>query len=570
MNSEELELSLRTEFENYLKGVLAGMQQDVAEFQKNFEAEFEKHRSQMDDAFRNLSARFESDVRFDQAFTESVVEHLRLARDDGAQLTAQAFADAEDLEQAASSSANYDRLRDAINDISSELTQSAILKSLVDNAAKFTPRGAFFIVKHDNFVCWRRFDGDGHSDDEAVRTVNFPLASDTILADAVNSLRTKDSSDATHQDDTVFLDALYFGRPDRMFAVPLIARGRGVAVLYADRGNDDGEFNIEAIESLVRVAGLTVELRAAAAAAVHPSTTEPAPSYVPMQTDENVPHAEPESPAFEEPEETHEESRAEEFETEVPATEVSSPEQSPSLVESAELVEEYTGAVAVDEPETLHVEAQHEDVEAAAREEAGYFDSAPVEEEVAEHEPEYADVEVSEAAPPEPVNDFAFATQDPYDASAESEVEEEPAEEYAYAGETRNGTNGHAFEPTPEPVVEVAAAQPMKSRLSDRHVDLPIDVSEDERRFHNDARRFARLLVSEIKLYNEQKVNEGRDAGDLYDRLREAIERSREMYEKRVQPQVAAKFDYFHYELVSNLAEGNDAKLGASYPGSTV
>ena len=149
-------------------------------------------------------------------------------------------------------------------------------------------------------------------------------------------------------------------------------------------------------------------------------------------------------------------------------------------------------------------------------------------------------------------------------------MEEEPAEEYAYAGETRNGTNGHAFEPTPEPVVEVAAAQPMKSRLSDRHVDLPIDVSEDERRFHNDARRFARLLVSEIKLYNEQKVNEGRDAGDLYDRLREAIERSREMYEKRVQPQVAAKFDYFHYELVSNLAEGNDAKLGASYPGSTV
>jgi hypothetical protein len=54
----------------------------------------------MDDAFRSLSARFESDLRFDQAFTESVVEHLRLARDDGAQLTAQAFADAEKLEQA--------------------------------------------------------------------------------------------------------------------------------------------------------------------------------------------------------------------------------------------------------------------------------------------------------------------------------------------------------------------------------------------------------------------------------------------------------------------------------------
>ncbi|MEO8573753.1 MAG: hypothetical protein ABI481_07270, partial [Pyrinomonadaceae bacterium] len=138
--------------------------------------------------------------------------------------------------------------------------------------------------------------------------------------------------------------------------------------------------------------------------------------------------------------------------------------------------------------------------------------------------------------------------------------------------DTRNGgsSNGHSYEAAPEPVVDVAVAQPVKPRLSDRHVDLPIEVSDDERRLHNDARRFARLLVSEIKLYNEQKVNEGRGSSDLYDRLREAIDRSREMYDKRVQPQVAAKFDYFHYELVSNLAEGNDAQLGASYPGAAV
>src|SRR6185436_20012317 len=45
--------------------------------------------------------------------------------------------------------------------------------------------------------------------------------------------------------------------------------------------------------------------------------------------------------------------------------------------------------------------------------------------------------------------------------------------------------------------------------------ELPVEVSEDERRLHNDARRFARLLVSEIKLYNEPKVQEGRNKGDL-------------------------------------------------------
>ena len=117
---------------------------------------------------------------------------------------------------------------------------------------------------------------------------------------------------------------------------------------------------------------------------------------------------------------------------------------------------------------------------------------------------------------------------------------------------------------------ESTPTAPTRSRFSDRNVDLPIEVGEDERRLHNDARRFARLLVSEIKLYNEQKVKEGREAQDLYERLREAIDRSRDMYDKRVQPPVAAKFDYFHYELVSSLAEGEENRLGGSYPGAAV
>ena len=84
------------------------------------------------------------------------------------------------------------------------------------------------------------------------------------------------------------------------------------------------------------------------------------------------------------------------------------------------------------------------------------------------------------------------------------------------------------------------------------------------------ARRFARLLVSEIKLYNEQKVAEGRRNSDLYDRLKEDIDRSRQMYEKRVTPNVAAKFDYFYDELVNTLAEGDAARLGSDHPGPSV
>jgi len=93
---------------------------------------------------------------------------------------------------------------------------------------------------------------------------------------------------------------------------------------------------------------------------------------------------------------------------------------------------------------------------------------------------------------------------------------------------------------------------------------VPLD---DEEKLHNDARRFARLLVSEIKLYNEQKVTDGRRNGDLYGRLKDDIERSRQMYEKRVTPAVATKADYFYDELVNTLAEGDVSKLGSDYPG---
>jgi predicted ArsR family transcriptional regulator len=78
------------------------------------------------------------------------------------------------------------------------------------------------------------------------------------------------------------------------------------------------------------------------------------------------------------------------------------------------------------------------------------------------------------------------------------------------------------------------------------------------------------LLVSEIKLYNEQKVKEGRSQNNLYERLRDDIDRSRQMYDKRVAAPVAARHDYFHQELVNTLAEGDTSKLGAAYPGASV
>jgi hypothetical protein len=83
---------------------------------------------------------------------------------------------------------------------------------------------------------------------------------------------------------------------------------------------------------------------------------------------------------------------------------------------------------------------------------------------------------------------------------------------------------------------------------------------------HDRARRFAKLLVEEIKLYNQTKVNEGRANGDLYSRLREDVEKSRAVYQKRYAESVK-DVDYFTQELVRILAENNREAMGADFPG---
>ena len=88
----------------------------------------------------------------------------------------------------------------------------------------------------------------------------------------------------------------------------------------------------------------------------------------------------------------------------------------------------------------------------------------------------------------------------------------------------------------------------------------PAAASEEP--LHEEARRLARLLVSEIKLYNEEQVEEGRRRRDLYERLKEDIDRSRQMYEERVEPRILKTTDYFYQELVRILAAGDAKALG--------
>jgi len=95
-------------------------------------------------------------------------------------------------------------------------------------------------------------------------------------------------------------------------------------------------------------------------------------------------------------------------------------------------------------------------------------------------------------------------------------------------------------------------------------------LSEAEQKTHKDARRFAKLLVSDIELYNKAKLAEGRKNKDLYMRMKLDIERSRHAFEQRFGKTVGKQFDYFHDELVRTLAGNDPSLLGSGYPGPSV
>ncbi len=112
------------------------------------------------------------------------------------------------------------------------------------------------------------------------------------------------------------------------------------------------------------------------------------------------------------------------------------------------------------------------------------------------------------------------------------------------------------------------AAQPAVAMAATAPASTPASAGSEEDELHKKARRFAKLLVEEIKLYNQPRVEEGRQHKDLYDRLKVDIEKSRSTYDKRYAESAVASADYFTQELIRILAENDASLMGASFPRS--
>jgi len=130
---------------------------------------------------------------------------------------------------------------------------------------------------------------------------------------------------------------------------------------------------------------------------------------------------------------------------------------------------------------------------------------------------------------------------------------------------------GHSAATEVQSVVEEAEPA-LAEPLAVGHVETqvvetapPASISPADQDVHRKAQRFARLLVDEIKLYNQAKVAEGRKNKDLYDRLKETIEKSRATYQKRYGSTVAVSGNYFQHEIIRSLAEDDLSIMGANF-----
>ena len=116
-----------------------------------------------------------------------------------------------------------------------------------------------------------------------------------------------------------------------------------------------------------------------------------------------------------------------------------------------------------------------------------------------------------------------------------------------------------------EPVLDTPQSTSHVESAMAPETSAALSAPPEDQEIHRKAQRFARLLVDEIKLYNQVKVAEGRKNKDLYDRLKEVIEKSRGTYQKRYGNTVASSANYFEHEIIKSLAEDDPSIMGANF-----
>lgn len=402
--------------------------------------------------------------------------------------------------------ADASRVKRAVKAVERGKTQVDILNALLEECVQFGSRAALLILRGETFSGWKGIGFSAHGgNDEMVKRFNAAPGLipelDTVLRDEQVAI----------WDGVNLSTRLGVQGSTRAILVPMVIKDKVSAAVYVDAVADDAaKLDPASLEILVFTTGLMIDTLAVRKKVPSPSLSEPGDLAASLSETPAPPPAAPQPPP------------------QAPRPAVAAPPPQPPPVAPRPAP---TPAAPAPPPRP----------------------SPPPAPSFGETSGSFRNAQMRESTPQTP--GFNVPSADEFATPGPRVAPPAPAPRAA----------------TPAPA---ASASPMggagEDKPSTQYVP-PSGVSRgagfakpqtDDAKKHDEARRFARLLVSEIKLYNEPKVDQGRKNRDLYQRLKEDIDRSRQMYDERIAEDVRKASNYFYDELVRILADGNAESLG--------
>ncbi|MEA2491237.1 MAG: hypothetical protein QOH21_3029 [Acidobacteriota bacterium] len=419
---------------------------------------------------------------------------------------------------AASSGSDAGRVKRAIQQVERGKSQVDVLNALLDQCLEFGSRAALLILKGETFSGWK---GAGFSaqggNDETIKRFN---AAPGLIPELDLVLR---NEQVVHWDGANLSTRFGVAASTTAVLVPMVIKDKVAAAVYVDATDTDlGKFDSSAIELLVFTTGLLIDTLAIRKKIPSPSLSDDsgdAPSAAPA--------AVPSAPA---PAAAPQAAAPAPRPTPPPAAPAPAP-RPPAPAPAAPATEEAASATVAISAAQLRemMAAQRPSFNVPSADDFGGGGTATP----------------APAAPPAPSRLPSLEMPMPKPAPPPAPVAPPPP----------------AAPAAPAAPEERASTQFIPPPGLSRGGVLGTPQNEDAKK-HDEARRFARLLVSEIKLYNESKVDQGRRNKDLYERLKEDIDRSRQMYDERIGEDVRKTSNYFYDELVRILADGRADVLG--------
>lgn len=465
--------------------------------------------------------------------------------------------------RAAAAPAAGGQLREAVTAIDAAKSQAEVLAALTREAVRFASRSAVFLVRGGQLSGW---DGQGFDGAASLRGQGLEAPEGSVWQRLIGG---GGATAVPAAEQATLASRFEVPVAREAVVVPMVLRDRVAAVVYADRLGD-GTLDTAALQTLTYVAALAIETL--------PLRERSSTATLTLEPEGGLEEPEPAAAALQPPAATGIAGTG--IATSEPVVE---PEPEPVAEPPVTISEETELGGGLEEVEvTLEGEEEAEEPESVAGwqvEDVEPPRPRPVPVEPSEVEP--AELEVAEAEPPllevEETSDFEeVAAPHSEEPPAFSEQPSAPAVEEAAAPVEEEPPAAAPSAPWGggEPA---APREPQPALGGSPQVEPPSDVQgpgwafssapqqardEDDEARHAEARRLARLLISEIKLYNEEQVLEGRKNHNVVERLKEDIDRSRELYEERVDERVRQETDYFYQEMVRVLGAGDPKTLG--------